>query len=250
MINRNRSAFTSFSLFLLLSLSLAASWSTVARAQNKSIYTSKKHQVTFEPPQGTKPEQTVGGASRGEQCPSDSIEQNQPLTPLLPMGSRSLTVESHPTLLVYVPNTSATQALLSVRDANEDYDYQTTMSIGDRPGIVKLTLPEDAPALDVGREYQWSLILMCDNRLRPDSPVVQGDIMRVISERHLQNKLAQADLYESAAIYGDAGLWYDTLSSLAKLKTNNPKDINIASNWEGLLNSVGLENVAKAEFVE
>ena len=250
MINNNSSPLTSLSFVCLLALSLVGSWSTVAKAQNKSVYTKKKHQVTFEPPQGTKPAQTVGGASRGEQCPSDSIEQNMTLTPVLPSSSRSLTVESHPTLLVYIPKTSATKALLSVRDENEDYDYQTTVSLSDRAGIVSLTLPDNAPAININREYQWSLILMCDNKLRPDSPVVKGDIMRVASSSHLTNKLAQADRHESVAIYANAGLWYDTVSSLAKLKASNPKDLNIASNWESLLNSVGLENIAKAEFVE
>lgn len=250
MINRNNSPLTSFSLVCLLSLSLIGLWSTVAKAQNKSIYTSKKHHVTFEPPQGTKPEHTVGGASRGEQCPSNSQEPGLPITALLPTNSRSLTVKSRPTLLVYVPERSATKALLAVRDADENYDYQTTISIGDRAGIVSLDLPDDAPALEIDREYKWSLILMCDGKLRPDSPVVQGDVMRVVPDRRLTHKLAQADLYESAVIYGDAGLWYDTISSLAQLKTSNPKDLKIVSNWEGLLNSVGLEKIAKAEFVE
>ena len=250
MINRNRLPLKSLSLVCLLALSLAGSWSTVAKAQNKSVYTNKKHQVTFEPPQGTRPAKTVGGASRGEQCPLDSMEQKLPLIPLLPTGSRSLTMESHPTLLVYIPETSATKALFSVRDADEDYDYQTIMPIGDRAGIVSLTLPNDAPALDINHEYKWSLILMCDNKLRPDSPVVQGDVMRVTADSYVTSKLAQADSLESAVIYGNAGIWYDTVSTLAKLKANNPKDSSINSSWSSLLNSVGLEQIAKAEFVE
>jgi len=159
-------------------------------------------------------------------------------------------MESHPTLLVYIPKTSATKALFSVRDADEDYDYQTIMPIGDRAGIVSLTLPNDAPALDINHEYKWSLILMCDNKLRPDSPVVQGDVMRVTADSYVTSKLAQADLLESAVIYGNAGIWYDTVSTLAKLKANNPKDSSINSSWSSLLNSVGLEQIAKAEFVE
>ena len=250
MINRNKSPQTSLSLICLLALSLVGSWSTVVNAQNKSVYTNKKHQVTFEPPKGTKPAQTVGGASRGEQCPLDSREQDLPITPLLPTSSPSLTMESHPTLLVYIPETSATKALFSIRDANEDYDYQTTMPIGDRAGIVSLTLPDNAPALDVDREYKWSLILMCDNKLRPDSPVVQGDVMRVTADSYVANKLAGANSIERAAIFGNAGVWYDTVSSLAQLKATNPKDSDIALNWEGLLYSVGLENIAKADFVE
>lgn len=250
MINKNSLSQRHLFSALVLTLSLVSTWSTEVKAQNKSIYTSRKHQITFAPPQGNKPRYTVGGATRGKPCPLDSIEQTLPFTPLLPTNSRSLTTESHPTLLVYVPETSATTALLSVRDANEDYDYQTIVAIGEHPGVVSVSLPNKAPALDVDHEYQWSLILMCDNKLRPDSPIVQGDVMRVATDKYLGEKLAKATLLESVALYGDAGLWYDTVSSLAKLKNTNPKDQNIASSWENLLTSVGLENVAKAEFVE
>lgn len=250
MINRNVLLLKSLLLVFPLAFSLLGIVSTRATAQNKSIYTNKKHQVTFKAPKGTKPKQTVGGASRGEQCPLDSMNQKSLFTPLLPIGSRSLTVESHPTLLVHIPNTSATTALLSVRDANEDYDYQTMMPIGDRAGIVSLTLPDDAPALDVNQEYQWSLILLCDNKLRPDSPIVQGDIMRISTNSYLNDKLARADLLESAILYASEGVWYDTVSSMAKLKTANPQNRTIDSSWQGLLESVGLEDIAKAEFVE
>ncbi|MEM6611138.1 MAG: DUF928 domain-containing protein [Cyanobacteria bacterium P01_C01_bin.72] len=234
----------------MLALSLAGTTSRVATAQNKSIYTTKRHKVTFEPPQGNRPEESVGGASRGDQCPTDSMDQSLSLTPLLPVGSRSLTMESHPTLLVYIPKTSAKTALFSIRDANEDYDYLTKMTISDRAGIVSLTIPDDAPALDVNQEYQWSLSLLCDNKLRPDSPVAQGDIMRVATDNSLIDQLGHADLLESAVIYGKAGLWDETISSLAELKSINPTDQDISDNWEGLLTSVGLENVAKAKFVE
>lgn len=250
MMNKNSTPVSSLSLILLLTLSLIGSLSTGVQAQNKSIYTTKDHKVTFEPPQGSKPERTVGGASRGQPCPLNSIQQDLPFTPLLPTDSPSLTMESHPTLLVYIPETSATTALLSVRDANEDYDYQTEVSISDSPGIFSLSLPNDAPGLTINHEYQWSLILMCDSKLRPDSPVVKGDVMRVASDSYLTDKLAQADLLESASLYGTAGLWYDAVSSLAKLKCMNPKDQSITSSWEELLDSVGLNNVAKAEFVE
>ncbi len=74
--------------------------------------------------------------------------------------------------------------------------------------------------------------------------------MRVAADDYITGKLAQANSIEKAAIFGNAGVWYDTVSSLAQLKTINPKDSAIAANWEGLLSSVGLEKIAKAEFVE
>ena len=250
MINRNFSRLKSISLVFIVAFSVVGTLSARATAQNKSIYTKKKHQITFEAPQGTKPKQTVGGASRGEYCPHSATEQDLPLTPLLPVNSRSLTVESHPTMLVYVPETSANTALLSVRDADEDYDYQAMVEIGDGAGIVSVSLPNDAPALEIDREYQWSLILLCDNKLRPDSPVVQGDVMRVATDSYLADKLARADLLESAVLYASEGVWYDTVHSMAQLKTANPKDLTIDSSWQGLLESVGLGDVAKAKLVE
>lgn len=239
----------SLGLILLLALSFVAIDSNIATAENKSVYTTKKHQVTFEPPQGSKPVQTVGGASRGGQCPRD-VGPNLPFTPVLPVGSPALTMEAHPSLMVYLPETSATSVLLSVKDAGENYDYQAIMPISDRSGIISLTIPDDAPALEVNHEYQWSLVLMCDNQLRPDSPVIQGDVMRVTANSYLRDKLAQSDLLESAALYGKEGIWYDALASLAKLKSTSPTDQDIAANWQNLLSSVGLEEVATAQFIE
>jgi len=242
-------SFRSLASILLLALSFVATESNIATAENKSVYTTKKHQVTFEPPQGSKPVQTVGGASRGGQCPPDA-GQNLSFMPLLPVGSAALTMEAHPSFMVYLPETSATRVLLSVKDAGENYDYQTILPISDRSGIITMTIPDDAPALEVNHEYQWSLVLMCDNQLRPDSPVAQGDVMRVEANSYLTDKLAQSDLLESAALYGKEGIWYDTLATLAKLQSISPKDQDIAANWQNLLSSVGLEEVATAEFVE
>ena len=238
-------------LTLLITSFFAVGVSVEVQAQNKSIYTNKKNRVTFQPPKGDKPQQTVGGASRGEQCPINSQNLSLPMTPLLPTSSQALTTKSHPTMLVYVPQTSATKAMLSVRDENEDYDYQTIVSMtSDRAGIVSLTLPEDAPNLAVDREYQWSLILMCDDKLRPDSPVAKGNIKRVAADVSLYAGLNNASSLESAAKYGKAGIWYDTVSILAQLKATQPNNNEISSNWENLLQKVGLEKVAKAEFVE
>ena len=240
---------TSFPSILLVALSLLGTLSIGVQAKNKSIYTNKKNQVTFEPPKGDKPQQTVGGASRGEQCPI-SQGTNLPITPLIPATSKALTVKSHPTLMVYLPKTSAKKAYFAIKDENEDYDYQTILPVGNGGGIVSLTLPKDAPDLSVDREYQWSLILMCDGKLRPDSPVATGNIKRITADSYMTQILPEADLWESAVIYGKAGIWYDAAATLAQLKTSQPNDDEISVNWENLLATVGLETVAKAKFVE
>ena len=248
--NYKRKFIASFSLTFLVALSLLGTLSSAVQAQNKSIYTNKKNRVTFDPPKGDKPQQTIGGASRGDQCPLDSQAIDLPITPLIPTATQALTVQSHPTLLVYLPQTSAKKAYFAVRDENEDYDYQTILPVSDSAGIVSLTLPKDAPDLSVDKEYQWSLILMCDGKLRPDSPVATGSIKRVASTPYMAQKLPGGNLLESAAIFGEAGIWYDTVAALAQLKTARPNDDFISNNWQNLLATAGLEKVAKAEFVE
>lgn len=239
--------------FLSLSLIIGNSFITLAtsaQAQNKSSNKVQKLQVTFDPPKGNKPQYTVGGASRGKRCPIYSEDKDFPLTPLVPENSPALTIESHPTLLAYIPKSSATHALLRIKDAEEEYDYQASVPISDRGGIMSFTLPTDAPALDINKEYQWSLVLMCDNQLRPDSPVIQGDIKRVHIDSNMAQELSQADLLKSASIYGKAGLWYDAINIVAHLKVTRPQDSEVSITWENLLKTAGLDNVAKAKFVE
>ena len=245
-----RKFIASFFMTFSIALPLLGTLSLGAQAQNKSIYTNKKNQVTFKPPKGDKPQHTVGGASRGEQCPLDARTSDLPITPLIPTAAQALTVKSHPTILVYLPETSAEKAYFAMRDESEDYDYQTILPISDNAGIVSLTLPKDAPDLSVDREYQWSLVLMCEGKLRPDSPITTGSIKRVASTSDMARKLPEVNLFEDAAMFAQAGIWYDSVAALAQLKMTQPNDKLVSANWQNLLATVGLEKVAKAEFVE
>ena len=229
----------SLPVIILLSCSIVSSLSTAVQAE-----------VTFEPPKADRPVQSSGGASRGDQCALDAQNLEIPLTPLLPANQQGLTVASHPTLLVYVPQTTATKVFFALRDETEEYDYQTVLPIGDRSGVISVQVPQSAPALEVGKDYQWSLVLMCDDQLRPDSPVAQGYITRIKPEFQLDQQIQAANELESAALYGKAGIWYETVATLAKLKSAKPEDNKVSTTWEQFLSSVGLEDVAKAQLVE
>ena len=229
----------SLSIASLITLSIGSIFPTTTQAK-----------ITFEPPKLDRPTQSAGGASRGNSCVFDALNTNNTLRPLLPSTNQGLTVASHPTLLVHVPKTNAKTAFLAVRDITEEYDYQTIVPIGDRGGIVSLTLPESAPDLELGKNYQWSLVLMCDGKLKPDSPVAQGSIKRVALNLNVKNEAATADMLENADLYARSGIWYETIATLAKLKIAQPNNNEVTATWEEFLGSVGLSDVAKAEFVE
>ena len=219
----------------------------IAQENSNSATTSK---VTFNPPAGDRPQTTQGAASRiTRKCINPLDNSDLPPAPIIPVASQSLTIASHPTVLVYLPQTSAQKILFSWQtESNQDH-YQTVLPIENKAGIISLTLPVNAPPLEVGTNYQWALAILCDGQLHPDSPTIEGHIRRVALEPTICDRLKNANLLETAVIYGEAGIWYETVATLAQLKTAQPSDQHLASNWEDLLTSVGLEKMSQAPIM-
>lgn len=212
--------------------------------------TVKVPKVTFNPPVEKQPLSSKGGASRSiGQCISQAENSPLPLTPILPSNTLGLTVASHPTVFAYLPEIDANKVLFSWQGENEQDHYQTILPITNQAGIVSLTLPEDAPPLEIGKNYRWAIAVMCDGKLYPDSPYIQGQIKRVTAHNNLSNKLQNASLWETAVIYGEAGIWYDTVATLAQLRATQPNNSSLKTNWQELLSNEGLEQVATTSLI-
>lgn len=197
-------------------------------------------QLNFEPPDKGQPDDTVGAGSRdGGQCPQDA-SHDPPITSLTPANRYGLTVAERPRFFVYVPQTSARKALISLKDEKEDYYYQTTLPLPETPGIVSFKLPDDAPPLEIGKRYQWYFVTICSERLAVDDPRVEAQIQRVEINPADLSRLENLPPLERAALYSAQGIWYDTVASLAELRRSQPKDSTLAATWEDLLKSVGL----------
>ena len=248
----NLSKVQSLLIFLSLTTLIAPYWQSKAIAQdNTNSGSATRFKVTFNPPAGDQPKTSIAGASRSiGQCINQAQNSNLPLAPLLPASAQGLTVASHPTVLAYLPATSAQKVFFSWQDENNNDHYQTILPVENKAGIVSLTLPDEAPPLEVGKNYQWSLAIMCDGKLQPDSPIVQGAIQRVEIEPGLSTRLQHANTLETAAIYGEAGIWYETIATLATLQTTQPHNSSLTSNWQELLTSVGLEKVASTPLIK
>ncbi|MGQ4648471.1 DUF928 domain-containing protein [Lyngbya aestuarii] len=197
--------------------------------------------AVFEPPGDGEPENTEGGATRdGGKCPQDATVQTPYVTPLMPANQEGLTVMKRPQFLIYVPQTVAKKAFFSLKEKGGNYSYQTTVPISNTPGVISFKLPVDAPVLEIGQDYQWSFVLICDQSLRPDDPWVQGKIKRVEPNPTLSRQLENSSKLELAALYQANGLWYDALAILSELKRSQPNDVALTDTWEKLLKSVGL----------
>ncbi len=212
-----------------------------------------------------------GGGTRG-QCFKN--QQNQegkmPLTGLMPRNSlthrpvnQTLTVAANPTFFVYVPETTTLSAedLLfaefSVSDDQDNEVYQTTFRLPtvlisdvpsssvSTPGIVKLRLPANV-SLETGKHYRWVFQLSCGkaNAERFFGRYVEGWIQRTELSSDLKTKIEQATPLEQAQLYAKARIWSETLMLAAQLRSSQPAE------WEKLLKSVGLNEIAQVPLLE
>ncbi|WP_013323602.1 DUF928 domain-containing protein [Gloeothece verrucosa] len=218
---------------------------------------NKNPKIVFKPPESAKPRTSVGGASRrDEKCPEDAQQIGPFLTAVIPANQQALTLQDHPTVLVYLPATSTEVAFFSITEetsssSNKQQHYQTFFPLPKKAGIIRLKLPADAFDLQIGKTYKWSFVMMCNNKLRPDNPSVAGTIERVALSSTLTEQLKQAKPLEQAALYGEFGLWYDAINTLAKLREADPNNSELMMVWQDLLNSatVGLNMLAKQPLV-
>jgi len=183
------------------------------------------------------PRRTVSGASR------DSCSNHQ-MTALLPTSQYGFTSKSHPEVLVVTSVNTPRKVLFSVQSEG-DYYYETYLELPETPGVVSIRLPDDAPALANDELYQWSLIMMCNDKLRPDSPALHGWIQLQSSD---YSELTEISL-EQAVTFRDDYLWYDTIALLADLKKQDPNNQDVQHAWQSILEGADLTAVANAPIV-
>jgi hypothetical protein len=205
--------------------------------------------VEFSVPATPPPGRRVGGAVRGQSAsPPACLTNNQKqLAALVPKVDVVLTAKKYPTLFWYLPPNSAQMILFNlIDDSSGEIIYESTMKTTGEGGIVSLILPENSglPALEIGKDYYWSFTMICDHLDVQANPFVEGLIRRVEPSANLVQKLNQSSALERVNLYANAGFWYDTIAELASLRRANPDDSQLAQEWEELLRSVQLDDLA------
>jgi hypothetical protein len=209
-------------------------------------------EVGFTPINDNKPNSTKGGGSRGElgfiavenidpnSSNGNSLDNNHLLrypAPLLPSNNIGRTVSPRPTIFVYVPQMAVKKVFFFLQSENNQYHYHTTFDLNKTGGIVSFKVPEDAPALEVGKTYHWSVIFIAPGEiLHPDARAVTGWVKRVPAPT-ADSSLSPIQL---ASLYGKSGIWYDTLDLLSSAHQKAPENSSLLKEWADLLNQVGL----------
>ncbi|MGB3535974.1 MAG: DUF928 domain-containing protein [Microcoleaceae cyanobacterium] len=208
----------------------------------------------FEPPRRGIPGRREAGGTRGSTCavPASTSDSGR-MTALIPASTLGRTASDQLTFFYYVPFVlKDTPVEFELTDENDNTLYQQSFTLTNaKPGIVKLDFSEknNLPELGVDKNYRWYLTIQCNADDPSANPVLYGWVRRVKLTTAQKIKLAQAPLQERLQLYAEKGLWYETLAVLAQLRSSNPSDSSLQTDWSDLLNAVGLENLVNQPFV-
>ena len=188
------------------------------------------------PPKGAPGNRTPAAARTG--CPI----VKKPMTALVPPTNIGLTISEHPTFWFYIPYQPTSANQIEFLLINDNKGYKIPWQLTGKPGIISITLPKNKPVLEIGKKYNWVLNFICnpDNRLQ--DAVVKGYIERVSINSNLKNQLERVNtLRERILLFAEHGLWYDALTLLGEERRKKPKDVQVAKDWQDLLQSPKVE---------
>lgn len=238
-------------LFLLMGFSLT-SW---AKSDRESSRYNFHKQLRFKrpklPPNLGSPPRGRGGGSRGD-CPYKP--ELPPMTALIPGNATKLTVRESPTVWVYVPYTSEEvsqgEFYLQNEDGKQEF-FRVNFQLPRTPGVVGIQFPSNY-SLTLNKIYQWNFELDCptENELEYRRAIVIGVIQRIDPSAVIEEQPESSSL-EQVNFYALAGIWYEAIDRLARLKLNSNERDLIEMEWNNLLRdeNILLEEIADAPVV-
>ncbi|MBX9258424.1 DUF928 domain-containing protein [Desmonostoc muscorum CCALA 125] len=217
---------------------------------NKPFQTFQKRKLGSGAPTGRR----RGGAGRAPKCPRE-LNNITALVPALSevaikdsKSTLEATVSEYPTFWVYVPElpSNARFAEFVLQDIdNKKNIYSKNFLLSDQAGIISINLPNASEySLKIGTKYRWFFTVYCneEHTISEEYFFVDSYIERVAINYNFQpnNYLA----------YAEHNIWYDTLTQLAQLYRDRPKDPTINRDWQDLLKSINLPDIYNIDFIE
>lgn len=194
----------------------------------------------YVPPKRGLPGRRAGAGTRGT-C----LIGQKSLMPVVPKDGFGMTTTARPTFFWYVPSSTLQAAEFVILD-DEDQELYRTMVPLTSSGLVSYTPPANAlSTLQSDKDYRWQFSLVCDADHPSKNPFVEGVFQVVKPSNELTNVIQRAMPSDRPQLYAQAGIWFDSLTTLATLRCTRPQDVSLADRWSRLLTSVELSDLAK-----
>lgn len=197
--------------------------------------------VKFRPPTTGAPSVRVTGGSRGAGDAAITLD-------VLAPDDIGVTTQEQPSLFWFQSKPANAKFELTLLQDNKVKPLvQVVVERSTKAGIQRLKLSEHGAKLSPGVEYQWVVALVTDPEKRSNDLVASGVIKRVEPGAELKEKITQATPASLAAVYAEAGIWYDALAVLSDQIEAQPDNKSLRATRSDLLSQVGLKAAAGAE---
>jgi hypothetical protein len=207
-------------------------------SQSKAATTATAAVPTYKPPLRGAPGGRVGGGTRG------SGREVFVLTVLAP-DHGAQTVSEQPSLYWFISRATSLPIEVTLMDVRTTQPVLETRLAATTPGVHRIRLADHGVRLETGVPYRWFVTIVPDSNRRSKDLLAGGAIERVDPPAGLSAKLAQASKEETAALYADAGVWYDALEAISELLDRAPDDAVLRRQRATLLAQVGLTVVGE-----
>lgn len=220
-----------------INLAQAAGDKTGSGDKDKKKQEAASRLFVYKPPMRGKPGNRVGGGTRG-------LEHDVPVIAALVPDHTGLTTRGQPVLYWYLSKPTKYDVEFTLNDEHGlEPLVEVVLKNGDIKGIHGIRLSEYNMTLLRGVEYQWFVTVVRDPEQRSRDIIATGTIRRVEPTKTLQEELARAGKTELPYIYAGQGIWYDALSEISELISDNPNDAGLVEQRASFLNQSGLSEV-------
>lgn len=222
-----------------LSIDFPNRFNSVASAQTVEGYVPPPRRIS-------RTQRRDGSGSRG--CRNSKAIATS-LTLLVPSDHVPTTVSSHPTFLWYVSDVVAAPVRFTLVEQQSLKPVFTKQLKIQKAGIMQLQIPSSAPALVEGKQYRWTVALVCNKKRPSENKNAYAWIERAPLEGKLPQILAGAtSRQERALILAQAGIWYDAVSTLYETSQRNSDKrlaFSASNSFSQLLEQVGLSEISQ-----
>lgn len=184
-------------LVLIIIFSCLIPYNIPSQATDSEVSTEE-----YQPKPGRKRTQArKPGGYRGDACNSN-LESN--LTLIVPMNHIPLTTSSHPAFWWYV-NSYGNPIRFTIYEPGQAVPLYTKDMVIEAPRIVSLKLPKHTPPLEIGKQYRWTVTVICNQKRPSENIYAKAWIERV---EFAQKKWLELECMNN---YAKAGIWHDAL---------------------------------------
>lgn len=142
------------------------------------------------------------------------------------------TLSNKPTFYLYIENLDGSQsknyrAIFFLREGSNIQSKPSYRVAGNskKLGLLKFTLPDDAPALQVGKDTRWQVRLEFPDRIGDTNDINVNSFVRLEQNAEVERAIRQASsTLEKARIYARYYYWYDAFDTYSQWLEANPSD--------------------------